>query len=414
MGLGFIDDPAVTQTAAEVTARQALAMGIHWLFSPCVDVNLCPQNPIIGIRSFGETPELVARMGRAFIEGCRAAGTLCTAKHFPGTGNVTVDSHVGFSADAGDEKTWVEKTLPPFQTAIEAGAPCVMTGHVIMPFLDPSGLPATYSHTILSDVLRQRLGFKGVIISDHLGMGGAGVGDSVAQRCLDAFLAGCDILLTPFDEEIVPAFEQAVKQGRISLARLEASVERAAAARQAVASSSGSLSVEDTAVAAQVGQQAARILRGGPALPLHAGEMACLIQWRDDEAQYFPREPGVLARLQSEIRWVDPSAPVGALTRDCPESEHERAIKTVGARKVVVLAAIVKNYAADPYGGRLSVGTRALARKLAALGKDVVLVVLGTPYIAADLPEVRAVICSAGDTVGSVKGILDKLFGARP
>lgn len=411
MGLGFVDDPTLTAAAAEITGRQALAMGINWVYSPCVDVNLSPDNPIIGIRSFGETPEHVIRMGNAFIRGAREAGVMCTAKHFPGTGNTAADTHVGLARDLGDLKTWEEKTLPPFAEALRAGVDSVMTGHASMPFLDPSDQPATFSRVILTDILRGRMGFQGIVISDSLGMEGA-AGEGVPERCLRAFEAGCDVLLTPWHPDIIPAFERAIERGQITHDQVRASVRRVLEAKERLSRLPPSRArVEDGAVAAEIGRRAARIVRGRDRLPLRRESVAILTQWRNDEAQFFPREPGVLASLQHGLQSFAPSAPLIPLTRDCPSSEHRAILDAIGAARAVVLSAIVKNYAGDPYGGHLSEGTAGLIRTLATSGKEVVLVVLGSPYAAARVSEAAVVLCTGGDTPGSVEGVLDLLLG---
>jgi beta-N-acetylhexosaminidase len=409
-GLGFIDDPAITRQAAEITARQALAMGINWLYSPCLDVNLRPDNPIVGIRSFGETPELVSRMGNAFIQACRDVGVICTAKHFPGCGNTVADTHIGNAQDVGDLATWETKSLPPFEDAIRNGVPSVMTGHAAMPFLDPTCTPATFSAPILTGILRQRLGYDGLIVTDSLGMDGASGGVTLAERCLRAFEAGCDVLLTPYDAAIIPLFEKALQSGRLSQSRLDASVARVLEAKARLAKLPRlEIRPDDEAAARAIGRRAARVLTNNGALPLVPGTFAVITQWRNDEAQYFPREPGVLAGLQHGLQLVDPMAPLIPASRLCLEQEHTGVLMRVGDRQTVVFNAIVKNYAGDPLKGLLSEGAVSLLAKLKAAGKRVVLALLGSPYPAAQAPEADAVICTGGDTLGSVEGALELL-----
>lgn len=415
MGLGFLDDPGAVRRAAEITARQALSMGVNWLYSPCLDVNLRPDNPIVGIRAFGETPHVVARMGNAYIGACREAGILCTAKHFPGAGNTVADTHVGGARDEGDLGTWERLTLPPFVEAVRGGVPAIMTGHAAMPFLDATGAPATFSRPILRGVLRERLGFRGLVISDSLGMGGAAGGVSVPERCLRAFEAGCDVLLTPYDAGIIPAFERALESGRLTAGRLKESVARVLEAKaRLVARSRPSVEPGDEAAAWAIGRRATRVLKRGKAIPLVTGSFACLTQWRNDEAQYFPREPGVLASLQHGLQLVDSGAPLTAVSRACPEPEHAAILAAAADRRVVVFSAVVKNYAGDPFRGLLSEGTVSLLRRLAADGRRIVLVLLGSPYAAGQLPEADSVLCTGGDTLGSVEGALDLLTGRRP
>lgn len=415
MGLGFIGDPAATRQTAELTARQALAMGINWLYSPCLDVNLRPDNPIVGIRSFGETPELVSAMGNAFIRGCLDVGLLCTAKHFPGGGNVVADAHISQVQDVGDLATWEAKTLPPFVAAIRNGVPSIMTNHAAVPFLDPTLTPATFSRAIITGILRQRLGYDGLIVTDSLGMEGAGGNAGLPDRCLSAFEAGCDVLLSPYDPGIVPRFEEALQSGRITRARLEASVKRVMQAKARLSALSRlEFRAEDETTALAIGSRAARVLRDNGALPLVPGSFAVVTQWRNEESQYFPREPGVLVSLQHGLQLTDPGAPLLAVSRACPESEHADILARVRAVPMVVIHAIVKNYAGDPYHGRLSDGTVLLIRKCRAAGKRVTLVLLGSPYPAAQVPEAETVLCTGGDTLGSVEGVLALLNRTQP
>jgi hypothetical protein len=169
--------------------------------------------------------------------------------------------------------------------------------------------------------------------------------------------------------------------------------------------------VEDGVVAAEIGRRAARVVRGRNRLPLRRESLAILTQWRNDEAQFFPREPGVLASLQHGLQLFAPSAPLVPLTRDCPSSEYAAILAAIGNVRTVILSAIVKNYAGDPHHGHLSEGTAGLVRTLAASGREVVLVVLGSPYAAARVPEAAVALCTGGDTPGSVEGVLDLLLG---
>lgn len=413
MGLGFIDDPAVVRQSAELTARQALAMGINWIYSPCLDVNLRPDNPIVGIRSFGETPEKAGRLGGAFIRACQEAGVICTAKHFPGAGNTAVDTHVGMGCDLGDRKTWETQTLPPFVEAIRNGVPSIMTGHAAMPFLDATRTPATFSRPILTGLLRERLGYDGLIISDSLGMGGAWADTtSLAERCLLAFEAGCDVMLTPYEPDILPAFERALASGRISRMRFKASLDRVLRAKERLAlPTRATLHPGDEEAAWAIGSRAAHVRRMNPALPLARGSFACVTQWRNDESQYFPREPGVLAALQHGLQLFDPGAPLLSASRACPDSEHDALLRGATGRKTVAVLAIVKNYAGDPFKGLLGAGMVGLIQKLETAGKQVVLVLLGSPYPAAQVPDSVAVICTGGDTLGSARGALELLTG---
>jgi beta-N-acetylhexosaminidase len=409
MGLGAIDDPEATRRAGEITAHQASAMGINWLYSPCVDVNLCRHNPIIGIRGFGKTEPLVTRMGLAFIEGCRNAGVLCTAKHFPGTGNTESDTHLGPAHDLGDLETWERETLPPFAALIDAGVPVVMTGHAWAPFLDPHETAATFSRPVLTGILRDRLGFDGLIMSDSLVMEGAAPGTTIPERCVMAFEAGCDILLASYDPGTMDAMMQALDSGRITMEQIDASVARIERAHEWLGQQTcGEICDADNAEARSIGRRSAQ-LHQGDGIPLQPGDYACVVQWRNDETQFFTREPGVLAHCQHALQRHDPSAPLVAMTRLCPEAEHNRLLDAVAERPTVVVFAIVKNYAGDPHLGKFTDGTAQLIQKLIDAGKHVVVAVLGTPYAADQLPTNCTFICASGDSLGCADGLIDLL-----
>ncbi|MGA9624064.1 MAG: glycoside hydrolase family 3 N-terminal domain-containing protein, partial [Bryobacteraceae bacterium] len=179
MAFGATGDPAFSRFEGEVTAREARALGVHWVYYPVADVNNNPDNPIINIRSFGEDPQAVAAHVKAFIEGAHSDKrnfVLTTAKHFPGHGDTAVDSHLNLpTLNAGRER--LERLeLLPFRAAIEAGVDSIMTAHIAVPALAPPDVPATLSPAILTNLLRDEMGFKGLVVTDALDMGGIAQG----------------------------------------------------------------------------------------------------------------------------------------------------------------------------------------------------------------------------------------------
>jgi len=173
MALGASGSEQLAYREGVVTAREAKALGVHWIFAPVMDVNNNPSNPVINIRSFGEDPELVARIGSAFIRGARSGGVLTTAKHFPGHGDTASDSHLGMAVVPSDLARLQSVELVPFRSAIDAGVDSIMTAHVSVPNLTgESKAPATLSPEILSGLLRDTLQFKGLVVTDALEMGG--------------------------------------------------------------------------------------------------------------------------------------------------------------------------------------------------------------------------------------------------
>jgi beta-N-acetylhexosaminidase len=211
-----------------ITAKEARAVGIHMTYAPVADVNINPENPIINVRSFGEDPKIVSRMAVAFIKGCQANGLVATAKHFPGHGDTHLDSHDVLPELWADRDRLNKVELLPFQKSIDEGVLAVMTAHLRIPAIDPTPkLPATLSSRAISDLLRKEMGFRGLIVTDAMEMGGISAQFSHEEAALRAVQAGVDILLlSPEPRRIISCFEKAVKEGKISERRLNLSVTR--------------------------------------------------------------------------------------------------------------------------------------------------------------------------------------------
>lgn len=211
-----------------ITAREARALGVNWIFAPVVDVNNNPANPVINIRAYGEDPQEVGRLGAAFVAGAQQAGVLATAKHFPGHGDTEVDSHLALPVIAAERPRLQQIEWVPFREAIRAGVMTVMTAHVAVPALEKDpGRPATLSAAILEQVLRNELGFRGLIVSDSMRMKGLTRGCWSGEAAVQALEAGVDVLLDPPDAQVVlGALLEAVQTGRLSRARVDRSVER--------------------------------------------------------------------------------------------------------------------------------------------------------------------------------------------
>jgi beta-N-acetylhexosaminidase len=229
--LGRLDDlDATRETAAAIgwSLRQA---GCTVNFAPCVDVNTRSDNPVIGVRSFGSDAELVARHGRAWLTGLQSTGVAATAKHFPGHGDTEQDSHVSLPVvDRSLDELRVRELLP-FAAAIEAGCRLIMTSHILLPRVD-SNHPATMSRIVLHDVLREELGFSGVVVSDALDMAAASGSLGIAGAAVAALRAGCDLLCLGTENtddqltEIVQAVSSAVTEGTLSTDQLFEAVSR--------------------------------------------------------------------------------------------------------------------------------------------------------------------------------------------
>jgi beta-N-acetylhexosaminidase len=229
VGAGRSADDA--RRLAAINGRELRAMGINQNFAPVSDVNSNPLNPVIGARSFSSHPEVTSELVSAEVTGYQDSGRAresvsSAAKHFPGHGDASTDSHTTLPIINRTEAEWRAIDLPPFRAAIAAGVDAIMTAHIEMPNIEPSGVPATLSHHILTDLLRNELGYKGVIVTDALGMGGANVfpPEEIPVRALEA---GADELLMPPDLNLAKnAVLNAVRSGRLSEERINQSVQR--------------------------------------------------------------------------------------------------------------------------------------------------------------------------------------------
>jgi len=224
--LASLHDPAVLRGAGILTAVEALSVGINWVLAPVADLDLEPENPIVQTRAFGEDPETVAAAVAAWVVGCEAAGALACAKHFPGHGRTRTDSHMTLPVVETSREVLERSDLLPFRAALGAGVSSVMTAHVAYPALDPSGAPATFSKPIL-DLLRNDLGFDGLIVSDALMMEGASAGRSPGAIGIGALRAGVDLLLYPNEPAAVAAaLGRAAAEDSGVAARVEESLHR--------------------------------------------------------------------------------------------------------------------------------------------------------------------------------------------
>jgi len=217
-------------------AQEAQAIGLNWVLAPVVDVNNNPQNPVINVRAFGESVDIVSQLTVAFIQGAQRFPVLTVAKHFPGHGDTAVDSHLELPVIAHSLERLQQVELPPFQAAIAAGVDSVMSAHLQIPALDAT-YPATLSDRVLTRLLRQHLGFTGLIVTDALIMGAISQQYGANEAAVLAVEAGADILLMPADPEgAIQAVCHAVEEGRIPLDQIQASVERIWQAKQKVCS----------------------------------------------------------------------------------------------------------------------------------------------------------------------------------
>jgi beta-N-acetylhexosaminidase len=232
MAIGATGNPEMAYQAGRIAAEEARAIGVNVNFYPVVDVNNNARNPIINIRSFGGNPELVSRMARAFIRGSQEHGVMATAKHFPGHGDTSTDSHLELPVVDVDRTRLNTIELPPFQAAIEEGVGGVMSAHIALPQVEPEKLPATLSSKILTGVLRNDLKFHGVIFTDAMNMRGISAHFPEGEAAVRAVKAGADVILYPPSvEQAFNGLKRAVESGEIKESRIDESVRRILAAK---------------------------------------------------------------------------------------------------------------------------------------------------------------------------------------
>ena len=240
MALGAAGDPSLAGRVASVMGEELASLGINMNFAPVVDVNNNPLNPIIGVRSFGSDPQEVAYLGAAMISGFLEKGVFPSAKHFPGHGDTEVDSHSGLPVINVSRDRLNSVEFPPFKAAVNAGVPMVMTAHVLVPALDEKK-PATLSPAILG-ILRSELNFKGLIITDSMGMAALKKERSMEEAAIEALNAGSDILLFGADKGhketehfgIYDTLLEACRKGKIPLSRLDDAVRKVLEAKEAL------------------------------------------------------------------------------------------------------------------------------------------------------------------------------------
>ncbi len=358
---GRLGEPETVREFARQAALEALACGIHVTFSPVVDVDRNPDNPIIGARAFSDDPETVGTLAAAFVEGVHDAGQLVTAKHFPGHGGTTGDSHSETPTMDDDRATLDTTDLVPFRAAIEAGVDLVMTAHIVYPALDPDN-PATRSSAILRGLLRDEMGFQGVVVTDSLQMAGAKVdGQSEADLAAELIEAGVDLFLDAVDPEaLIEGLAAAVRGGRLDEALVDAALARverlrdrlrrqlgADVFRQPPAGAEVVRAPEHVALAERVARDALHVARGPlPDLGDGTGALVVLVKPapRPNEPVTMPMGEAVARLLPSAVyRELEPTH------EDQDEAFDEIRLLAREAREVVV-ATIARPAAWSTFG----------------------------------------------------------------
>ena len=419
MALGAAGSEDLAYRQGLVTARESRAMGVHWIFAPVVDVNNNPDNPVINIRAFGSDPADVSRLGVAFIRGAHAGGVLTTAKHFPGHGDTSIDSHINMPILEMGRDRLESIEFVPFRRAIEAGVDSVMTAHVAVPQLTKGAkTPATLSSEILTDVLKNSLGFRGIVVTDSLEMDGIKKHYGNGEVAVAAVKAGVDVLLLPPDAvEAIDAVERAVKSGEISEKRIDESVKKILDAKQRLG-----LDKNRTAGIEKIGN----IVSSPESIEL-ADEIADkAVAVIKDEKRLLPLNPSDKRRVfglvltpvvdaASGMAFLDafrerfPDAQTEWVNSRVPEAQLAAIDKAINAADIVVVATLSRLAT----GRNIGIPDRHLGimKKLAAMKKPVVWVCLSSPYLMRITPEIGTILCTFSYSENSQAAAVRALTG---
>ncbi|TDC51440.1 glycoside hydrolase family 3 protein [Actinomadura sp. KC345] len=411
---------------ARITGRELRAIGVNQDYAPDADVNVNPANPVIGVRSFGSDPGLVADMVTAQIRGYRSGGVTATAKHFPGHGDTVTDSHTGVPEIDHTREEWERLDLPPFRAAIAAGVDSIMTAHIVVPSLDPSGDPATLSRPILTGILRDRLGYDGVVVTDALDM--EGVRDKYGDERVPvlALKAGVDVLLKPpadddgngvFPRQLA-AVVAAVESGELTEERIDASVYRILRLKRErglfrdpyadeaeVAERVGT--PPHLAAAQRAADRTTTLVKnapaadGSPVLPLRPGARDVLVTgWGVSTTAALGTE---IARrgARTTIRQTGLS----------PSQEQIDEAAAAARGQDLVVAVTNRAWDVKDEPGHNGPGQTNLVKALAATGTPVVVIAVRDPYDIAWFPEVPAYLATYSYTAEALRSAARTLFG---
>ncbi len=419
MAVAAAGSPQDAYTVGKVTALEARAAGVHWVFAPVADVNSNPENPIINTRSFGEDPQRVAEFVAAFVRGVEENGALASAKHFPGHGDTSTDSHLDLPKVRADRARLDRVELVPFRAAIAAGTSTIMTGHLSVPAIEPDpDVPATLSHKVLTDLLRRELGFDGIVVTDALDMAGVTLRYPPGEAAVRSILAGADVLLVPpVTDAALAALKDAVASGRLPMSRVDEAVTRILRAKARLGLHRQKL-VDLNTLSEKFGRpefvrQAQEIADRGVTLLRDAAHLLPLDATRPVRVLLADvsadADPNPAEDFERELRWrVDSLEVVRADARFAAADKVE--LPPPESYDVTIAALFVR--VADRKGTvGLPEAQAALVNRLLASGKPVVVVSFGSPYLIERFPAARTWLAAFSTFDVTQRAAARALFG---
>jgi beta-N-acetylhexosaminidase len=450
MAFGATGKTGNAEIFGRISALEARAVGVQWNFFPDADVNSNPANPIINTRSFGGDPNQVGDFVAAYIRGAHEGGMLTTAKHFPGHGDTASDSHLGLAQVTGDRARLDAIELLPFKRAIEAGVDSIMVAHVTVPALDSEPKQvATTSKAIVDGVLKEEMGFKGIVVTDALDMAGLTrlYAKNIGRAAVESFKAGNDVLIIPADlEASYRAMLQAVESGEIGRERLDQSVRKILELKASVGLNKarlvdlGQLSneiarPENVAEGQRIADEAITLVRdNGKVIPLQsvgtpeaalpyqslteAGNRLVAVIFSDDLRTDSGRmlERQVLARVpDARVIYVDARSAAGmksAVVQAVEAAEHVIAavyvVPTAGKAVRAAGGGLKNTVAMDDATGSL------LATVLDRAAERTVVLAMGNPYVVEDFPAIQNYVCAFSNVTISETAAIKAIFGEIP
>lgn len=415
MALGAANDPALAELAGQVLGRELSAMGINVDYAPCVDVNVNPRNPVVGVRSFGEDPQAVAALTAAMIRGIQSQGVAATAKHFPGHGDTATDSHLSMSL-VSHSLTQLERIdLVPFQTAVENDVKLVMTGHLGLPALGLEKLiPATLAPEVLQGLLRQRCHFSGVVITDAMDMKAIQQGEELRHEVSRALQAGADLLLmTAEAADHRRAFQGlADAYAAIPHETFRASLQRIHDLKEWLQLQRLDTPLE--VIRCQEHQQVARRIAEAALtkvrdrqqlLPLNPSEQVAVILPQPGDLTPADTSSYVHIQLAESLRQYMPSVAEKLISLDPDDSEITAALQFASHYDTVVIGTI--NAASNS-------GQARLVRELQVRHPRLIVAALRLPYDLSAFPEVGTYLCTYSILDPSMAALAAGLVGAIP
>ncbi len=404
MAIGATRDTALAYEQGRLTAIEGRALGIHIAYAPVLDVNNNPANPVINTRSYGEDPALAARLGVAFIHGLQANGMIATGKHFPGHGDTEINSHLALPVVGVSRSRLDSVELVPFRAAVKGGVGAMMTFHGVMPALDSSGAPGTMSGNVLTGLLRNDLGFNGIIISDAMDMRAVLDQYGAVEAVKRSVAAGVDILIQPLDvSQTIDAVVAGVREGRYSEVRLNTSVRRILSAkhdlglnrRKLVNLDSLRFMIGDTAklaAARVIAEKSITLVKDSlRQVPLTGPATLRILSVTVGRRSDLPAGVAFNAALREVFR----ATRAEFLAAEDPSADYSRVERLADSADVVIVGSYVgHNWEAVSASAPKSFAD--FVQRLAVRGKRPIVVAFGNPYLLQQLPFVSSYVVAWG------------------